>query len=130
MKTDPAELFEKLKIWLSDIAPTEVGFYQYPRAVDKTTITVQPAEVGSSKRAGEIQVLIIITVDSRGEGSAIELINLIQKVQKLFIDAQNINSNLDKLCNEVKELENAKIMAPEPNQGTAQALLNFKFSFT
>lgn len=130
MKTTPAEIFEKIKTWLSEIAETEVGFYQYPRAVDKTVITVQPSEVGSSKREGEIQALIIITVDSRAEGSAISLIDLVQQVQKIFIDSQNINSNLDKLCKEVTELENAKIIAPDPNQGTAQAVLNFKFSFT
>lgn len=129
MKTDPKDIFLKIESWLSEIAPTEIGFYKYPRNVDSTTITVQPTEVGSTKKAGEIQALIIITVDSKPDDSAINLINLVQKVQKIFIDAQTINSNLSKLCKEVIEIENAKIIAPDPNQGTAQAVLNFKFSF-
>lgn len=129
MKTTPDVLFEKIKTRLTEVAPTEVGFYKYPRSVVGTSITVQPSEVSSTKRSGEIQALIIITVDSREDGAAIALINLVQQVQQTFIDSQKINSNLGKLCSEVTEIENAKIIAPDPNQGTAQALLNFKFSF-
>ncbi|NRA78333.1 MAG: hypothetical protein HRU18_08990 [Pseudoalteromonas sp.] len=130
MKTAPADIFNKIETWLSDIAATEIGFYQYPRSVKNTTITVQPSEVGSSKREGEIQVLIIITVDSKRATSAIDLIEIVQRVQNIFISAQKINNNLDGLCKEVTEIDNAKIIAPDPNQGTAQAVLNFKFSFT
>ena len=129
MKTDPENLFNTVKNWLSEFAETKVEFYTYPRQVDKTTITVQPSEVGSSKKSGEIQALVIITMDSKNENAAIELIKLVQQVQSKFIKSQQINSNLEKICKEISEIESAKIIAPDPHQVTAQAVLNFKFSF-
>jgi len=130
MKNTPSEILNKVAEWLNPIAPTKIGFYQYPRAKQETSITIQPSEVLTSKRQGVIQALIIISIDSTASGAALELVELTKKVQELFAKSQQINSNLDKLAHEVLELENAKIIAPDPNQPMAQSVLNFKFTFT
>ena len=132
MKASADQVLDKLIEVLSTVAPAKTGFYQYGRlSTHLPCITVQTTEIKTSKNGqkDELQVLVIISADALAANADRLLITLCQNVQKALLAEQKINSNLDGLAREIVELSDAKIIAPDPNQPTAQGLLNYKITY-
>jgi len=127
-KTD--KIFIALKELLQSIAPTRTGFYRLSREDDLPNITVQPTEFGNDKKQGEMDVFIILTIDSSPDNAINNIVNISNEIKQKIIENNAVNSALNGLVTEFKAIDKTKIINPEQHQGTAQVIFTCSIKYS